>query len=708
MHTADAPFYVCFAHSSLSELSRLLDFFPFHGVYRPAIIINNSDKEIFQPKTSSAMEASRALPSASPCGPEAVEGQGSTAVNATGITPAETRSAAPAGDNLRWASLIKEQHRHLQEAVVVGASFASPTTVTFSREASTDVSPLPYEGELRVWRAALAGSEASRRLSAYATAMHHLATQYWDPVVPHTMSASINTTANSVVALPSLDARASADLLEAGPRRMYSACVVGEKRARDEEVDASRGDARGGAVSVSTNAAAAPRHYSDRLRYCLDSTASYYLGETASPSPYSDLSKSVSTCEETGERSADIRAAPHVTDNHTRQEGKPHLPPRIVPVNHAAYARLPGLMAHVVKPLRRAFFDVHGRMATGEEVGDLIYACTPHDTVLQETTESGTDVSPPPLSVVRAAPVQRLMNTHPASQAIQADSGWRRGCGTGWETALRYTLLAATLTTTTTTRARDDHVAAIPSPTLPPPLYVLDVGSCYGPFHGKCLHRPPPLLPVPLRVTSIDLAPYVGDARDAAPQDSPCPRVWQGDWLHMQFFSSEEGVSSSEQKDVRCAEEGRVRYLASSNADGLLSVAALSLESFDAVYFCLLLSYIPTPRLRFLACLHACLALKEGGLLVIVSTRTQGSRRGNWMKEWADCLSTIGFQRVQQSTQEKIVGMAFAKASASKEEHDSWETAEGRASWIRAMMATEAASRGLRIMADDVHGKTDI
>jgi hypothetical protein len=52
--------------------------------------------------------------------------------------------------------------------------------------------------------------------------------------------------------------------------------------------------------------------------------------------------------------------------------------------------------------------------------------------------------------------------------------------------------------------------------------------------------------------------------------------------------------------------------------------------------------------------------------------------------------------------------MAFAKASASKEEHDSWETAEGRASWIRAMMATEAASRGLRIMADDVHGKTDI
>ena len=78
------------------------------------------------------------------------------------------------------------------------------------------------------------------------------------------------------------------------------------------------------------------------------------------------------------------------------------------------------------------------------------------------------------------------------------------------------------------------------------------------------------------------------------------------------------------------------------------------------------------------------------------------------MQEWATCLATIGFQRVQQSAQEKIVGMAFAKVCPSKEVHESWQTAQGRAKWIREMMATSHADDGLRITADDARDQADL
>lgn len=664
--------------------------------------------------------------------------------------PARTHGvpAAPERANVSWASLIKEQHRHLQGAVVAAA--AAPSVVS-----SLPVScSLPYEADLQAWRAALDGAEAARRLTAYSVAMHHLATQYWD------REPADATTHAEAVAM----AKASPS---AEPQDASAVLGVGEKRSRA----ASQANAEAPATktprfaeSRADEAARTPRHYSDRLRYCLQSTASYFLGETVSLSEPAVASASRVTGESATRArtpTSSCSAAKHATSPaHSDIQHKHSPQPFLIPVHHTVFAQLPGVIARVVKPLRRAFFNVHGRMATGEEVGQLIRLCSPAALLQQATERAGTsehtESTAPVAGGASSSPrgneaelVLPLTKSCSFELAALQDTDWRRGERTAWAAALRYIFAPSTPQSVVAAAASSAPVSS----SLPPPLYVLDVGSCYGPFHGKCFPRSPPLPSVPLCVTSIDLAPYQESTWTplSGAHSPPSPRVWQGDWLQMTFFSSDEVASLSEGGEgfTGSAEGGRVRYRSASNSAATASlteadknggmhnakeeeettssssltsaeqrdaphnppppsVVALQLESYDAVYFCLLLSYMPTPRLRFLACLHACLALKEGGLLVIVSTRTQGSRRRNWMQEWATCLATIGFQRVQQSAQEKIVGMAFAKVCPSKEVHESWQTAQGRAKWIREMMATSHADDGLRITADDARDQADL
>ncbi|KPA83900.1 HUS1 protein putative (HUS1) [Leptomonas pyrrhocoris] len=692
-------------------------------------------------------------------------------------TDGSSMPVPPVAENLSWAAAIKEHHRHLQSAVAgAGAAAAAvsppqphlPQQRRATEGTSTAASPpsplLPYEKDLQRWREALDGVEAAQRLCVYATAMHHLATHYWDLNTTASDAEMQLKTFSDAVAPENQQSKARRSVLDAS-----SAPRIGEKRPRDAlTVPSVRTplSTPNGTTTAAGGAAKAPHRYSDRLQYCLQSVASYYLGETVATTSSTERCATAGS-NDTGGRnslsSAEAQTAAVPGQHHPHpQQGSP---PLLIPVNGTVYMHLPGVFARVVKPLRRAFFDVYQRMATGEEVGALVEACKADGAVPHTNTAAATraaDLSGlPPSAAVDALPtcesgvalVGKLLSTHPEGLRAQGESTWRRGAGTAWAAALRYTFP----TTSHATGKQAHHSDAAPS--LPPPLYVLDVGACYGPFYGQCLPRPSLLPPVPLRVTSIDLAPYLEEEHSALDnlRDPPSPRVWQGDWLDMKFFSPEdEECFSLGNEGMRRAEGGRVRYRVPSQSDLLaanrqesraedrvgtkdrtgadssaclvssatsslaaghpentvhtdpLSVVSLQLESYDAVFFCFLLSYMPTPRLRFLACLHACLALNEGGLLVIASTRTQGSRRRNWVQEWTACLSTIGLLRVQQSTQEKVVGMAFVKVCPSKEVHDRWKTAEGRNSWIRAMMTTVAAENGLRITADDAQTQADV
>ncbi|CBZ34320.1 hypothetical protein, conserved [Leishmania donovani] len=634
-----------------------------------------------------------------------------------------SQNEAVSTEHLGWASLIKEQHRHLQAAVQSGVS-GSGTVVTAMGASyclTASAPPPSYHEELKAWRCTLTGEAAAQRLSAYAEAMHHLATLYWNPSV--TPLAGHGTGVDD-------SSRARGEPAAHGGRAATSESTaprLGEKRKRSSDTaDGVQTPSSfvmiGEAMSATVTATMSDtdsRHYSDRLGYCLQSIASYYLGEAET--------------EGCGEGTAG--SAPGAAD------GRPpaavqssSLPCFRVCVEQTRFRQLPGVFARVVKPLRRLFFQRYGRMATEAEVGHLIRACTPSRdgscsiapkmsraggfSCLSSSTDSISG------STTEVCAVRGLIDEDVDARAIVEESTWRRGEHTAWATALHYTRGAPHATPTS----------------APAPLWTLDVGSCYGPFFGRILSRTAPLAPVPLHVTSMDLAPYQGAAGcNNGSNGAPSPCVWQADWLQMGFFAEEpeadEAVrGSSTAVASGTAEEGRVRYQrqrpASSLTDGggnsglhpcdsrdgsagdaaqsSLAATAVRLESYDAVFFCLLLSYIPTPRLRFLACIHAFLALKEGGLLVIVSTRTQGPRRRNWMSEWTTCLASIGFQRVQQSIQEKLVGMSFAKVSPSAEVRRSWATAEGRAAWIESLMASSAALEGLRITADDARSRADI
>ena len=155
-------------------------------------------------------------------------------------------------------------------------------------------------------------------------------------------------------------------------------------------------------------------------------------------------------------------------------------------------------------------------------------------------------------------------------------------------------------------------------------LRVADVGSCYNPLQGKSLRSS-----VRLDVTAVDLAPFPGSG------------VLRCDWTRLEVTAPGSPV---------CA------------ADGALK--SVPLNYFDAVIFCLLLSYMPLKELRLKACIRACDTLKTGGLLVIVSTRTQGSRKGDWILRWIQAIESIGFERVDKHIRFKIVGLSFRKTRA--------------------------------------------
>ncbi|KAG5478938.1 hypothetical protein CUR178_05519 [Leishmania enriettii] len=627
-------------------------------------------------------------------------------------------------EHLVWASLIKEQHRHLQAVVQSGVGSSGSAVAATSASSLTASAPTQlYQEELEVWRRTLTGEGAAQRLSAYAEAMHRLATLYWNPLsAPRKgCDTGVNDGGNdrSEPATHGGGARSAtaSESAALGPGRKRLRTSDTADGAQDpHSVRRDRALAAAGAATMTTGIS---RHYSDRLSYCLDSIAAYYLGKAETQGGVESTNDS----------------APDATDCLPSVGVLPSSPPCFsVCVEQTRFRQLPGVLARVVKPLRRLFFQRHGRMATSAEVGELVSACTasrqgsfgvaPKKPSADGSSRfpSSTGSNDGPTTSVCA--VRELIDTDVDARAIVEESAWRRGENTAWATALRYT--------------RDESHTTPKS--TPAPLWVLDVGACYGPFFGKFLIREVPLSPVPLHVTSIDLAPYQGaEGCGSGAGGAPAPRVWRADWLNIDFFTDESeagesGGASGTAVAVSTAEEGRVRYqwrspVSSFNGESRnatvhpcdsrdvsacdaaqrsVEATAVQLESFDAVFFCLLLSYIPTPRLRFLACIHAFLALKEGGLLVVVSTRTQGPRRRNWMSEWMACLVSIGFQRVQQSIREKLVGMSFAKVSPSAEVRRSWATAEGRAAWIESLMSSSAALEGLRITADDAKSRVDI
>lgn len=662
---------------------------------------------------------------------------------------------------------------------------------------------------VKQWEHLLESPELKKRRVQYAVAMHHLATTYWEQPpagVQH------NTPAEGVGERPcccGVTSSVAHQDQEPGPR--------GASHTHPTTTSTIRRAGGGGSRNL---ASLRRRRYDDRVQLCLDCLAAYFLGtpnksssigsssaprarkdDIAPPSPFSPPS--------TGEADHPAVASPA---NATPPQPTTGL---TSPLHHSAVLfgsqTPPMIFATVSKTMRRHFFQAHHRMATPREVEHIMWGVPLNGGGLQsnekDSMTAGTHCPFPEWCVVcgpldktdktastlsSVAMMMMMEDRHaPAVQLALLRNGGTCGgmdgnvANTAYDQARQYIqrrLTALQIHSPDNENCRRRSVVSVSEPppssgtarttsntsavaasTPPPPLHILDVGSCYGPFHGACLGTDDR---VPLVVTSLDLEPYhdpsLGDemipavlAADwlttpveyvATPSstatatgtetstatDGPCggtavPRFATGtegvpidangeegehnnngsaSWIGMKTIphrtpftaldaSVGEGHSSSSvwlddcRVEVKLEDSDFCALLAADhdknkNKDKIeeteaaeggegwsgvgrsrrrYRVVRIAAESYDGVIFCLLLSYLPSPPLRFLACLNAFLALKEGGLLVLLSTRTQGSRRVPWVEEWITTIETIGFERVHVQTREKIVVLSFKKRS---------------------------------------------
>ncbi|CUF62921.1 Hypothetical protein, putative [Bodo saltans] len=238
----------------------------------------------------------------------------------------------------------------------------------------------------------------------------------------------------------------------------------------------------------------------------------------------------------------------------------------------------------------------------------------------------------------------------------------------------------------------EENTADSPRLTTMPSIRMLDVGSCYAPFEGKsivmwnhandgCAPRADSLpsqhiiyskdglhaSEFPLDVVSVDLAPY------------PESTVWPCDWLgvdvvvetHNHLNHNDAGATAKDQLRFDAAHRsGTQQHQQEASAPPPLSsycgrphVLGIHAASFDVITFSLVLSYMPTPQMRFEACRKAYAVLREHGLLVVISTRTQGPRQATWVNDWISAIETIGFVRVHKHVRCRLIGMTFQKVT---------------------------------------------
>jgi hypothetical protein len=222
------------------------------------------------------------------------------------------------------------------------------------------------------------------------------------------------------------------------------------------------------------------------------------------------------------------------------------------------------------------------------------------------------------------------------------------------------------------------------SSSFPCRIRMLDVGSCYAPFEGKSIsfwnrvegnnNNNTAAAPSPgqgiihsaeglqsttltLDVVSVDLAPY------------PDSTVWPCDWLGVTVLQQPQDTKEAHAtaKDQLCFDAAALRGEQADSGTppasfcGRPHVLGINAMSFDVISFSLVLSYMPTPQMRFEACRKAHAVLRDLGLLVVISTRTQGPRQASWVNDWITAIESIGFVRVHKHIRCRLIGMTFQK-----------------------------------------------
>ncbi|CCW68317.1 unnamed protein product [Phytomonas sp. Hart1] len=574
--------------------------------------------------------------------------------------------------HLVWSNFIKQQHYHLQRAFFSSRECHSQSDTS---ECLRDKGEAPEsdgqtcQDDLKCWQRLINSDDEAKRLKDYARAMHDLATKYWEAPLAtfinsgqsrngerNDQGSRLSTSTTSSTPFPTAAVAGSTDAISI---RKRSRDFV---RASIKSVDQEEG-------------AILQRRYDDRIQSSLECVAAFYLGRP------SILAKGgASEC---------------------------------------LFYDLPLVFLRALKPWRREFFRSNARTATRAEIEDRILdlsnsAEQTGGAVTSQTAWGQAMRYVRVIQQIRQAAVTRAKIEGPVLDLSQRDDQTEgavtshMACGQATRHVCDTQSVCHAIASGWSTSEAGDVVLPVPA------LHAIDVGGCYGPFFAKSIPHDV-LRAVPLHVVGLDLCPYAPLGPRNPPLESCASlsgSVWKGDWLSLDFFKISPPRPANHPFDEGCpAAYLRFRPAAPQGSEGeMVELRAVALELFDVVFFCLLLSYLPSARLRYRACVNAYLSLKEGGLLVIVSTRTQGSRRRKWVEEWVEAISSIGFSRVHQAIREKIVVLCFSKQShpeirkrlnnLNHFEQDT-EVSEEVDALLEQLNGSPFASYGLHVMADE-------
>ena len=145
------------------------------------------------------------------------------------------------------------------------------------------------------------------------------------------------------------------------------------------------------------------------------------------------------------------------------------------------------------------------------------------------------------------------------------------------------------------------------------------MGSCHNPLN-KILDKNENF-----KITAIDLSPATSD-------------VFSGDFIQIPIESGDLVT------------------------DGNNEVKSLPRHFYDSVIFCLLLEYLPSPKLRLTAVQKAIEVLKPFGILIIVTP--DSSHQGKNMKQiksWRWALTQLGMIRIYTEKLKHVHCMAYVK-----------------------------------------------
>jgi len=165
------------------------------------------------------------------------------------------------------------------------------------------------------------------------------------------------------------------------------------------------------------------------------------------------------------------------------------------------------------------------------------------------------------------------------------------------------------------------------------PLRVLDVGSCYNPFGDF----------EGWKVVPVDIAP-------ATPSVKLC------DFLSVELAAKTVIKECNQKAEVESLERG----------------------GYHVVIFCLLLEYLPSSALRLQAVEKAVGALKEGGLLCIVTPDScHQARNSEQLSSWKLGLGLLGLSKVTYTKAKHFHGLVYRKPSCFQMELVKSESREG-------------------------------